>query len=456
VDSRAPVALKGQNGPTQGVDHLTAAAADESGGESSVSLYVVCILLIASTVSWRRGVYFSGSLDPVVLLKAATSGTALALAIRSLSRTRHRLPMGPRTIIFLTVILLGTCLGGWATGTGLASFVVAARVAILGAVMICLLQTYAADRVFRVMVKVMGATAVLGAVSGAAPSLAGYVAGSGVTGLAGNLIRFAGHLITGRLAGGIPPLSPNELALLGGVVVLASVWNVVEDKATRGDWAAIAGFLALVWLTGSRAGLVALTAAMVLMLLQSRRVTTPMFLGLFALLPAAVYLFFATSTVSSVFERGGTQNVTTLSSRTIAWDSALQLNISAWQQWFGGGMAMKQIPVSGQYWNQQILDSSWISALVQGGLVGLALVALWVVTIIVASFRCDRRWRSLWLGLMLFLVSRSFLESGLFDATPAFLLLMMVSLKSEKTARTKPPPGSVDVPIEDGQLLLHG
>ena len=446
MDLNASVAQKGQTARPKGLISVTAATADESRGESSVSLYVVCILLIASTVSWRRAVYFSGSLDPVVLLKAATSGTALVLAMRSLFRARHRLPIGPRTIIFLTVILLGTCLGGWAAGTGFASFVVAARVAILAATMICLLQAYAADRVFEALVKVMAATAVLGIVTSFAPGLGAYSGPSG--GLVANLTN-------GRLAGGIPPLLPNELAFLAGVVVLALVWRVVEDTATHWDWVAIAAFLGVVWLTGSRAGLVALTAAVVLMLLQARRVTTSMFVGLFALIPAAVYLLFATSTVSSVFERGGQQNVTTLSSRTIAWDAALQFNTSAWQQWFGGGLAMKQISVSGQYWTQQVLDSSWISALVQGGLLGLALVALWIATIIVASLRCERHWRPLWLGVMLFLVSRSFLESGLFDATPAFLLLMMVSLKSEKTARAAPPPEIVEAPIEPGRVSLR-
>lgn len=410
---------------------MTESAAGEEPRGRAVMLYVVSLLLVASTVSWRRGTYFSGSFDPVVVLKAAISGTALALAIISLGRTRARTPIGPRSIAFLTAFLLTTSLGGWAAGTTFASLVLAVRVAILAAVMICLLQAYGVETVLNVLVRVIAATAVLAVVSGAST------------------------LTSGRLSGGIPPLHPNELAFLCGVVVLALVWRGVEGTESYWNWAAIVALMGVVWLTGSRTGLVALTAAMILMMLQTRAVTTPLFLGLVAMLPVGGFVFFATSTVSDLFERGGQQNITTLSSRTIAWDAALQFNIPWWQQWFGGGLAMKRIPVAGQYWKNQILDSSWISALVQGGVVGLALAALWICTTVVASLYCDRRWRSLWLGLLMFLVGRSFLESGLFDATPAFLLLMMVSVMSEKASRTVGTPVAA-APRRGERVLLSG
>lgn len=411
---------------------LTESAAGEEPRDRSVLLYIVTLLLVASTVSWRAGTYFSGSIDPVVMLKAAMSGTALALAIVALGRTREGVLIGPRSVTFLTAFLLTTCLGSWAAGTTFASLVLATRVAILAAVMICLLQAYAVENVLKVLVRVIAATAVLGVVSG------------------------AGTLTSGRLSGGIPPLHPNELAFLCGVVVLALVWRVVEGRARRWDWTAITALMGVVWLTGSRTGLVALVAAAILMMLQTRALATPLFLGLVAMLPVGGFVFFATSTVTDLFERGGQQNITTLSSRTIAWDAALRFDVSWWQQWFGGGLAMKRIPVAGQYWKDQILDSSWISALVQGGVVGLALAALWICTTVVASLYCDRRWRSLWLGLLMFLVSRSFLESGLFDATPAFLLLMMVSVMSEKASRTVGTPVAAAAPRRGERVLLSG
>lgn len=90
----------------------------------------------------------------------------------------------------------------------------------------------------------------------------------------------------------------------------------------------------------------------------------------------------------------------------------------------------------------------------QGGLVGLALAAVWIVSIIIASLYCDRRWRSLWLGLLVFLVSRSFLESGLFDATPAFLVLFMVSLMSEKSSRKMLVPPVEPAPRRPADRVL--
>jgi hypothetical protein len=428
--------------------NVTQPIADDVRPERPVLLYIVSVLLVSSTVSWRSGTYFSGSLDPVVVMKAVLSVAALALAVRSLSGTRAGIPIGPRSVAFVTAFLLATCIGGWAADSTFASLVLAVRIAILAAVMMCLLQAYAVDDVLKAMVRVMAAIAVLGAVSSVAPAFSGSYSDAPA--------RLVTILASGRLAGGIPPLHPNELAFLCGVVVLALVWRVVEGRARHWDWAAIAALMGVIWLTGSRTGLTALTIAMIVMMLQTRAITTPIFLGLVALLPAGVYVIFATNSLTSLFERGGSQNVSTLSSRTIAWDAVLQFNVSAWQQWFGGGLVMKQIPVAGQYWTTQILDSSWISALVQGGIVGVALAALWICTTVVASFCCDRRWRSLWLGLLVFLVSRSFLESGLFDATPDFLLFMMVSLMSEKVSRTVAPPDTAPAPLLADRVPLSG
>jgi hypothetical protein len=373
--------------------------------------YVVVGLLVASTVSWRRGVYFSGSFDPVVVLKGLLSLAALGLALAASRRSRHRTPLGARTVVFLAAFLLVTCLGALAAGSAFASIVVAARVAILGASVALLLQAFDPSTVIRAMVRVMAATAALAAASG------------------------VGSVASGRLAGGIPPMPPNQLAFLCGVVMLSLVRRVAENRETRQDWLGIVVLLGVVWLTGSRTGLAALLVAVVVMLTQTRVLSLPLFLGLVALLPVTGYLFLATDAVSGLFTRGGEQNVTTLSSRTIAWDAVLQFSGGWWQTWFGGGLAMKEVPVAGQYWNAQVLDSSWMSALVQGGLVGFAIAATWVLAVVIASVRTGSAWRPMWLGMLVFLVIRSVLESGLFDAAPAFLVFMVVSLMSEPPSR---------------------
>jgi hypothetical protein len=158
----------------------------------------------------------------------------------------------------------------------------------------------------------------------------------------------------------------------------------------------------------------------------------------------------ATSAVTNLLLRGGDQNVTTLASRTIAWKAALTMEGSTWQRWFGGGLPMKHIPVSGQFWQTQLLDSSWISALVQTGLIGLTLTAVWTLAALGSAFRTPRPWRPLWVGLVAFVGLRSLLESGLFDASTSFILFAMVSLMSERATRLAPDPGAPALP---GTLL---
>ena len=74
-------------------------------------LLVCMLLLVLTTVGWRRGEYFTGSLDPVVLAKALLSLTALALAFLAAQHSaRYRLGTG--TLWLLAVLLAGSVFGG--------------------------------------------------------------------------------------------------------------------------------------------------------------------------------------------------------------------------------------------------------------------------------------------------------------------------------------------------------
>lgn len=383
----------------------------------------VCALLIISSVSWRADTYFSGGLDPVVILKALLSGAALCLSVVGVRRAAVIRPLGMRSLLLLTAYLAVTCLGGWAAAAPFASAVVAVRVAVLAATIMLLLHAFDVEVVLSSLIRAMGAVGIFAALTGL-PTLS-----------------------SGRLSGGLPPLSANGVANLCAVPMIVLIWRVVEGRP-RGRWDPLttAGLLLVIILTGSRTTLATLLLAVLVMVIQMRRLSALFFVGLAALVPASVYLLFGTPFVSGLASRGGAANVTTLSSRTIAWEAAIHMTGTWWQHWFGGGLALKQIPVAGQYWSTQILDSSIISALVQGGLVGLAIGSVWIVTIIIACLRCGRPWRSLWLGLLAFTLPRSILESGLLDATPDFLLLMVVSLVSEPLARHPFPPDSGRTP----------
>jgi hypothetical protein len=76
-----------------------------------------------------------------------------------------------------------------------------------------------------------------------------------------------------------------------------------------------------------------------------------------------------------------------------------------------------------------------MSAYVQGGRVGLALLALWAVAAVLSAAATRRPERLLWTGLIAYLLLGSVLESGLLDATPAFCIFFLVCVASERASR---------------------
>lgn len=381
-------------------------------------LYLCCLLLVACTIPWRRGTYFSGALDPVVAAKGLLGGAGLAMAFLLSRRSTRHTVVGARTLTLAALYLLVSCLGGWAAGEALASVVVAVRVAMLLTSLALLLHAVGVSRLITAMIHSMGAVAL-------------FAVGTG-----------AGTLGSGRLQGGVPPLTPNEIALLTGAVLLLTVQRMIESQAARWEAVLALGLFGVVWLTGSRTTAATLFLAVAVMVVQARKFSVAGFVAMVAAVPAMAFAALATSAVTDMLLRGGDQNVTTLASRTIAWKAALTMDGSTWQRWFGGGLPMKHIPVTGQFWQSQLLDSSWISALVQTGLIGLTLTAVWVLATLGSALRTPRPWRPLWVGLIAFVGLRSLLESGLFDASTSFIVFAMVSLMTERATRTAPDPGA--------------
>lgn len=374
---------------------------------------LACFLMVASTVVWRRGDVFSGSLDPVVVGKALCGLVALLLALfaaQAAGTSRYRLGTG--TLWFFGVMLVASLLGALGHETLLPSAVIAVRVAILVATVVLLLRAAPAFLLLRAIVVSCGLVAAVAAVTGL-PSL-----------------------MSGRFFGGIPPLHPNGLALLAGVVVLWAAWRTALGEARWSNALLGGGFLALVWLTGSRTGLLMLVLGVVVMVLHVRRPRVGLVVG--ALVTAALgsVAVVATGAVTGFVTRDGT-GTSTLESRFVAWGAAQSWAESWWQWAFGGGLSIKYIPVDGQWWDEQLLDSSWVSALVQTGILGLLVTGIWAVWAVAGAVRAPRPHRVLFLGLLTFLLGRSLLESGLVEATPEFLLFVAVSLLAEGGSRTR-------------------
>ena len=366
----------------------------------------VAVLLVVVTVGWRRGEYFTGSLDPVVLAKAGLSALALGGAFL-LASSGPRRRVGTAWLWWLGVVLGCSLFGALTSGDLVAGGTVAVRVAVLGATVHLLLRAAPGVQVVTSLAVACGAVAAVAAVTGL-PTLA-----------------------EGRLAGGIPALSPNELSLLAGVVVLVLAWRTVLGRAGWADALAGAASLGVIWLTESRTGLLMVLVGVAVMARYLRRPRVGLVVGGLVLGALAVLGAATTGIVAAFADRGG-DGASTLESRFIAWRAAVELPQSAWQELFGGGMALKVIPIKGQWWDEQPLDSSWVSLLVQAGVLGLAVALGWVLWTLRSAARAPRSVRVLFLGLLVFLVGRSTVESGMFDATPAFLLLAALSALAER------------------------
>lgn len=381
------------------------------------------LLMIIATVSWRNKVYFSGGLDPVVVGKAALSVLALSIAWAARQRCGEPRPMGTRYVWLLLAYLVVSVFGAWSNGEIVPTAVLATRLLVLAATVVMLVRTYSPEVVLRALLTAMVVVALVGVITGIAT------------------------VATGRLRGGILPLNPNEIALLLGPPALGLMWLILTGRSTARHAALLVGLLGTIWLTGSRTALMALVVAMTLMIPQVRQMKPAVAVLLTFAVGGLLYLTMATNLITDFFARGGDSNITTLSSRTIAWSAAFSFPDTEWLRYMGAGLATKRIPVQGQYWDDQLLDSSWVSALVQVGWIGVCLLAVWSISALVASVRCPREARMLLTPLLVLLIVRSTLESGLLDSTPAFIVFVAVSLIVDRHSRR----GSVELGWREDQ-----
>jgi len=244
------------------------------------------------------------------------------------------------------------------------------------------------------------------------------------------------------LGGGIPPLTPNDIALLCGLPALGILHEAVHGRAGARLVAVSAGLAGMVLATGSRTAIFALAAAIVVVLLHVRRPPVPVAAAVLAAVPAIFAVTAYTPTLTNILNRADSASLVTLNSRTISWEAVLAIPIDTLERWLGAGLSVKQIAVIGQYWDKQVFDSSWISALAQAGLVGLLLLALWTVRTVWDSLRTPGL-GTFTNAALLFILIRSVTENGLVDASVDFVVFFTLSVLLEKASSS-------------GQLLTSG
>jgi hypothetical protein len=383
-----------------------------------VGPYVVFVLLIGASIPWRSKTYYEGGVDSVVLAKAVLSLVALGLAVIVTFRRPVR-PIRAAPLVFLLCYLACTMLGAWNTGYLIPGGVIATRVLLVAVTVIVLSRVFSPYTLLGSLVAAVGT----------------FVAAGAVTGI--------GSLAEGRLAGGIPPLHPNELASGSAVVMLYCLWRVSAGQDTWVHLAAIVGAGGVLAATGSRTPLIAMAVASLIVVFNAQAIRMrTLVLGL-ALAPVALWMLAGTDVVRSLLFRDETvERLSSLSNRTIAWQAALAPKDSPWLTWFGGGLQLKRIQVPGQFWNVQILDSSWVSALVQAGMAGLVVCVVWVLYSALTTLRSPARLRALQLTLLVYLTLRGFLESGLFDASTSFILFFTTVMVTPVGSLAPPGPSA--------------
>lgn len=375
-------------------------------------LYLVWIMVVVTLLPWRSGDYYSGGVDPVVAAKGMLAVVALSIAFSRFLRVSSLVSLGVRTPLLISTYIVITWIGGWANGALVSSGILGIRVLITAGTVALLVLAYPVTEVLRTAVVAFAAI-------GAALALSGF-----------------GALATrGRLYGSILPANPNQIAMLMSPAILWIVWRMLRVPGRGRDVCALAIMVALIWLTGSRTTLVAIAVGVIIIVTQASRLPRGGFISLLAVVPGAFYVVAFTGVVAKYIFRDGTGNVTTLNSRTIAWQAVFQAPLDFWQQWFGGGLAVKTINVSGQYWESQVLDSSWVSAYSQAGLLGLIIMGIWALTSLISAMRAPREYRSVLTALVACILIQSVLENGLIDSSVLFVAVLLPALAVELVDR---------------------
>ena len=261
---------------------------------------LVCVMVLVSVLSWRTVTYYSGGLDPVVFAKSVLGFAAFCLAVSSWRRSGRAWFCGVRTVTIVTLYLCVSVIGAAADGAAFASGVIAIRVMLLLATLVFLLQSTSA----RTLVNAMGWSCGSWRSSAPLPASGQHSAASD------------------SRACCCPSSEP--LAIMFGASLLVGIWLLTTARASPRLGMVVAILLGLIWLTGSRTGLLAALAAIAVLLLVAGRLPVGIFAALCAAVPTAFYLITYTGLLEQFFARGGEANVTTLSSRTIAWHAAFQ------------------------------------------------------------------------------------------------------------------------------------
>ena len=272
-----------------------------------------------------------------------------------------------------------------------------------------------------------------------------------VSGAAISLTSIAGAAVgaaqpyQGRLQGYPIPLHPNLLGFVSALALIfaASLWS--ERAVSTGWLAAAAACLApALVLSGSRTSIAALLVGLLGLQLRARRGRPRVIAGVvMGIVLGVTALQIATSIkpLSALSTRGGSTTLTgTLNTRTSEWEAATQANRTGTEKAFGQGLNAKTLAVNLSSAQYASVDGTWYAAYLSAGLIGVAILAIFLARILAIAFgRVDR----LLLGVGLFVAVSSVLTNVLNDISVGLVILLALGTVGETlTSRAQEAPVS--------------
>ena len=215
---------------------------------------------------------------------------------------------------------------------------------------------------------------------------------------------------------------PTQVAQYGAVTagMLAVLWmgrKVSGRAALVGSTVAIAEVL----LSHTRTALVGLVAGLIVAGLSLSNARVRRFFTTAAVI-IAVAVVVAASAIASWLARGeGTAGLLTLTGRTNFWSAVLNTPRTPFQEIFGFGISNASV-------NGLPIDSNWLSAYMQEGILGVVVCAL-ILLVLFASilFKASGLARALALFLVTYVLIASFTEDAFSDVSTYVLHLTVAA-----------------------------
>lgn len=239
----------------------------------------------------------------------------------------------------------------------------------------------------------------------------------------------------GRLVGALWPIPPPQVGHYAAVTAgLAFILWLTKQVDTRSSALFAVPAVVLLLLSHTRTALIGLIAgvlvAIISLVLSSARARIAVTGTALLSVVAAVEL----SAISTWLARGqDSDQLTSLTGRQKVWDALLAEDRSPSDVLLGVGLTNKS-------YNGLPIDSGWLAVYYEQGLIGVGLVILvFLALFTAAAMRPPSAARSCGVFLICYVLVASYTETGLGDASPYFLDLMVAAAVLSRARPVGPP-----------------